>query len=470
MGVNDAYNSFISIVTFNHDTCFPHVKMSRKKSKNKPWITESIRHKNIMFRRYISKPTLDRKTKLSKYRCILNKVISHSKLSYYKRILQTRQHFARHTWAVLDELLNKKGNSVTKVPKIMYSNKTITNDIEIANAFNDYFSTIGNKLSNDISCDTDPTEFMHPGITNTIFLSPITYDEVLKEINSLNDGKLPGIDGIPPKVWTSVSHVIAPVLCHLFNLVLTTGIYPDALKVAKVIPIFKKGDSTLPENYRPISLLPCINKLLERSIEKRLRSFLNSNNILFDFQFGFRKHHDTSHALLETVNCIRNYLDNGENALGLYLDLKKAFDTVNHTILLDKLKNYGIRGNAFEIMHSYLSHRKQFLYVNGIYSTCSYVNVGVPQGSVLGPLLFLIYVNDIKIVVPNESLRLFADDTNVFVHDSNCTILVHKAHSVLKQLKTWFDANRLTLHLGKTNFSIFMPIAIFPMLVQTTLL
>ena len=296
---------------------------------------------------------------------------------------------------------------------------------------------------------------MQPSTLNTIFFSPITSNEIQQEIHSLKDDKSPGIDGINPKIWKSISYVISPVLCHIFNLVLTSGTYPDALKIAKVIPIYKAGGRDLPENYRPISLLPCINKLLERSIEKRLRLFFDDNNTLFDFQFGFRKGHNTSHTLLETINCVCTHLDNGENVLGLYLDLKKAFDTVDHNILLGKLYNYGIRGKAFEVMRSYLTNRKQFMYVNSTFSTCSNVNTGVPQGSVLGPLLFLIYVNDINNVVPNDSLILFADDTNAFVHDKNCTNLVHKAQSVLSCLKTWFDANKLTLHLGKTKFTIF---------------
>ena len=206
----------------------------------------------------------------------------------------------------------------------------------------------------------------------TLFLSPIIDDEIFKEIFSLKDGKSPGIDGITPKILKSISHVIVPILSHIFNLVLTSGIYPDALKVAKVIPIFKKGDRNQPENYRPISLLSCINKLLERSIEKRLRLFMENNSTLYDFQFGFRKCHDTSHALLETVNCIRTYLDNGHNVLGLYLDLRKAFDTVDHKIVLHKLSSYSICGNAYNVLASYLDNRKQCKWCSIKFFRCSY--------------------------------------------------------------------------------------------------
>lgn len=174
----------------------------------------------------------------------------------------------------------------------------------------------------------------------------------------------------------------------------------------KVIPLLKKGDPTLPENYTPISLLSCFNKLLETVIERRLRHFFTKNNIFYDFQFGFRAGHSTTHALLETVNTIRSHLDIGNNVLGLYLDLKKAFDTFDHSILLKKLHHYGIRGTAYDLMASYLHNRRQCIYVNNTYSTFLSVSTGVPQGSVLGPLLFLVYVNDIHKAIPNVSTRL----------------------------------------------------------------
>ena len=456
---NEAYNVFMSKLDSLHDAHFPKVKMSRKRLKNKPWITpgikKSIRHKNLLLRKYIDNPTPDKHAVLARYRGILNKSIRYSKSSYYKRLIEARHHSTQKTWAVLNELLNRKGKTVSAVNSIQYNNVTFSDDTDIANAFNDFFSTVGNKLGESISSNIHPRRFMYDSNVNTIFLSPITDDEILKGIFSLRNGKSPGIDEITPRILKSISHVIVPILCHIFNLVLTSGIYPDALKVAKVIPVFKKGDRNHPENYRPISLLSCINKLLERSIEKRFRQFMENNSTLFEYQFGFRKRHDTSHALLETVNYIRTYLDNGQNVLGLYLDLRKAFDTVDHRILLHKLYYYGIRGNAYNVIASFLDNRKQRTYVNGVLSNCADINIGVPQGSVLGPLLFLIYINDIHNVVPGESLRLFADDTNVFVHDNDCTNLVSKAQKVLGQLKIWFDSNKLTLHLGKTNFSIF---------------
>ena len=245
------------------------------------------------------------------------------------------------------------------------------------------------------------------------------------------------------------------ILVHIFNLAFTTGIYPNDLKIAKVLPLFKKGDRSLPENYRPISLLPCVNKLLEKCIDKRVRKYLTNNNVFYEYQFGFRKGYSTVHALLETVNTIRNYLNNGENVLGLYLDLKKAFDTVDHNILLHKLNVYGIRGCCNNLIRSYLSNRKQCMFVNGTYSDNMDISTGVPQGSVLGPLFFLIYINDVQNAVPDISLRLFADDTSIFLHHSTCANLIEEAKTIIIKLSNWFDSNKLTLHLGKTNYTIF---------------
>ena len=190
-------------------------------------------------------------------------------------------------------------------------------------------------------------------------------------------------------------------------------------------------------------------------IEGRLRKFLQKNNVFFEYQFGFRTGYSTCYALLEITNSIRSYLDKGKNVLGLYLDLKKAFDTVNHSILKSKLLNYGIRGACFDLLSSYLTNRVQYMFVNGTLSDVSNINTGVPQGSVLGPLLFLIYVNDIKNVTPDISIRLFADDTNVFLHDKSCDRLIDDTKTTIQKLKTWFDVNKLTVHLGKTNFTIF---------------
>ena len=234
------------------------------------------------------------------------------------------------------------------------------------------------------------------------------------------------------------------------------GVFPDIWKIAKVIPIFKKGDRTNEDNYRPISLLSCFEKILERLMCKRMLDFLKKHKILYKLQFGFRESHSTSLALIEAMNEIYSKLDEGKFVLGVFLDLKKAFDTIDHQILLKKLEHYGFRGVVNTWLSSYLSDRKQFTYVNGYCSNLGAINTGVPQGSVLGPILFTLYVNDMANAIQLQP-RLFADDTNIFASGRDNDALIYDTNIELQKLHTWFKANRLKLSIEKTSYCIYSP-------------
>jgi len=190
--------------------------------------------------------------------------------------------------------------------------------------------------------------------------------------------KSPGVDNIGPKILKEISSEIVPALTYIFNLSFSAGLVPESLKLAKVIPVFKKGDQTEPGNYRPISLLTIIDKILEKLMCTRLCEFLQKYKILYEFQFGFRKHHFTVLALLEAIDKIYQYIDKHEFVVGIYLNLQKAFDTVNHDILLYKLQNYGIRGVIHQWFGSYLSNRKQFTCIGDTCSHTGRITVGVP--------------------------------------------------------------------------------------------
>ena len=204
-------------------------------------------------------------------------------------------------------------------------------------------------------------------------------------------------------------------LCAIINLSLSEGVFPSLLKEANICPIFKKGDKFKCENYRPISLLSNVSKIFERIMYNRLENFLNETSQLYELQFGFRKRYSTNHALLSITEKIRESMDNKLFSCGVFIDLEKAFDTVNHDILLGKLEYYGIRGIANLWFKSYLSNRSQSVIINGECSSKEIITCGVPQGSILGPLLFLLYINDMYLSVNSSTVYHFADDTNLFL-------------------------------------------------------
>ena len=290
---------------------------------------------------------------------------------------------------------------------------------------------------------------------NSMYLRPVEVEEVLKLIIGLQIKKAGGDDNIKPQLLKACRNTLKEPIIHIINLSFTKGIVPDKLKIAKVIPIYKKDDKSIPNNYRPISLLSILNKVMEKLMYQRVIEFLNKFKIIYEYQFGFRKDHSTVQAVIEIVDNILEELDKNNIIAGIYLDLSKAFDTVDHKILLYKLKHYGIRGLPLDWFKSYLTNRTQYTFINGTKSNLQPVQYGVPQGSVLGPLLFLIYVNDVASATGPNKLRLFADDSNVFCIDKNASTLKNKMISVITSLSEWFSANKLTINMTKTAYTIF---------------
>ena len=227
------------------------------------------------------------------------------------------------------------------------------------------------------------------------------------------------------------------------------------MKIAKVIPIFKTGSSQDMTNYRPISTLTSFSKILEKIVHKRLYDFLDANQILYDNQFGFRRNHSTALAVIETIDRISESMDSHKQTLGVFLDLSKAFDSIRHDILLDKLSHYGIRGLPLEWFRSFLTNRFQFVSYAGSISDLLPILCGVPQGSILGPLLFLIYINDVSHSSKTLNFILFADDTSAFLSSSRVLHLFQDMTLELNHLSNWFCANFLLLNIKKSNYVLF---------------
>ena len=305
------------------------------------------------------------------------------------------------------------------------------------------------------NCDKSFHDFLKEPNQQSLFLMPTNEEEVLSIIHFLKIGKSPGCDTISNSLVKNLAAEIVQPLVHIFNLSLTNGIVPREMKVAKVVPIFKKGDPKLLTNYRPISLLISFSKILEKLIYVRTVKFLNSSKMFSNFQFGFREKHTTTHAILHFINKVSYAMDNHMHTLGIFLDYSKAFDRVDHKILLRKLSHYGVRGAALDWFRSYLADRQQFVSINGFDSELQNVSCGVPQGSLLGPLLFILYINDFQYSSDVLSFNLFADDSSIFFSHKDAQVLVQTVNSELRNITSWIHANKLSLNLTKTNYMIY---------------
>ena len=462
---NEAFDKFQCIITECFNDNFPLVKLSRKRQQDKKWITKSLkksaRFKNKLYKRWIKTKNSEDKENYLKYKRIFKSVSQQAESDYYSKLFDSRTNTIKQLWLNLNSICSLKSNKKkTDISKLCFDNIEITDKTDICNALNTYFCGVGQDLVDKLqqANKNDSENFLNYlpiSQVNSMVCESIDDEELIRIINGLNPSKSAGYDNIGPRLLKRILPQIVQPLLFIFNLSFSTGVFPDALKIAKVVPIFKKDDPHLPCNYRPISLLSIFSKIMEKLMHKRLYAYLQSYKLLYDYQFGFRKHHGTSLALIEVIDTIYNHLDNKEKTVGIYLDLQKAFDTVNHDILIQKLSKYGIRGTLLQWFKSYLTNRKQFITIDSVKSDIQYITCGVPQGSVLGPLLFLIYINDIQNAVPEAKLKLFADDTNLFIFGETLTEICTKANILLGDLNRWFVANKLSLNVLKTCYSVF---------------
>lgn len=457
-GVNEAYDYFTDTVVSAIDKNSTEIKFNSKHRKLKPWLTlgliKSIKNRNklkLQVNKYHRNISLLNKYKL--YRNTLNMLIRQTKKDYYTNKLSEHKGNTKKIWQTINESMNSKNRSKTSF-NIIHDGQNIESAEQVANLMCDYFTKIGENMAFRIKNDEKvlPNRRLNP---SGIFLYPVGEHELLVNIDKLRNSSAPGNDNIQAKTLKTISSFITKPLAYIFNMCFTSGIFPDKMKISVGVPVYKGGNRTSLDNYRLLSLVDNLTKLLEMSIKKRLVEHLNFNKLLSPYQFGFKEGVGTEDALYEVTKNIYNSVDNNKKQVAIFLDLAKAFDSISHKILLTKLYNYGIRGVAYDLLSSYLQNRKLYVRIDSKESEMRSYCYSIPQGTILGPILFSVYINELLYLDTSAKIVSYADDTVVLVNAIDWQEVEREAVIVFSRIKQWLDENSLTLNITKTKFICF---------------
>ena len=376
-----------------------------------------------------------------------------AKENYFTNKFNSCKNNAKLTWNTINSVIRSKSKDLTINLTDEFNNPI--NKEEVPNKFVDYFTNIATKLSSELPIsEQNATSYLTDRIQNSFVYIPSSSLEIMKTITDLkSNGK--GIYKISTEVLEFSKSTIGPYLAHIFNKCVTQGYFPHELKIGCITPIFKSGERKNIQNYRPVCSLSPFSKIFERLIYNRMYSFLEKNDILSNTQYGFRKKRSTESALINYINNIHNGLNKKHYVTSIFMDLSKAFDVIDHSILKPKLEHYGFRGIFLEFILSYVQDRQYFVSSNGFKSPTKTVNIGVPQGSILGPLLFLIYINDMK----NSSIILhflqYADDSTITFSSNNLKNCIDVMKTECNKVLEWLIANKLIINLNKTFIMVF---------------
>ena len=452
-----AYSRFKRAIDMHFTSNFKFHTFAMTYKNRYPWLSAALRTqiklKNAKHKEALKSNDQTVKDEYKNIKRELHSSLRNSEISYYSNQLDLHRLDVGKRWKVLREILNMNNPSSKKKLIFDINNKTTTDPNEIATGFNNFFVTIGPQLAKNIKSNINPLSYVK-SVNNSMVLTDVTSTEVRNVIASLKNSSS-GYDEFPPFVGKACVEAYIKPLTHLINVSLKSGVFPSELKLAKVVPIFKAGDTSAINNYRPISVLSFFSKVYEKIVYNHVLDFVDDNNVLYDYQYGFRHSHSTQQAIITLIDRISKSLDKGDIAIIILLDLKKAFDTVDHRILLRKLYAYGIRGTLLKWFESYLTGRTQYVAFNGTNSDTHYVKCGVPQGSILGPLLFILYMNDICSVSKLLFTLLYADDTCVLLSGKDLDDLIAVLNVELISLSVWLKSNKLSLNTQKTFFMVF---------------
>ena len=439
--------------------------MSNRHSKffYKPWVdshlTTEIRYKNSLYK---TKKKLNNEINNINYKRQKNKVtnlIRNKKAKYFKDYFEKYKNDTSRMWTGINLALEQSKRKRT-LPDVIYDldGQPVQTPLQKANTFAKYFQSVPQNAINKISkSNWHFKDYLHKFEPNSRYL--MLYDcctaEVKKHIMQLKDSSSTGPVLIPNKFLKLIANNIALPMSWAINKSLRTGYFPEQLKVGRQTPVFKSGEHSV-QNFRPITVCSSFSKIVEKIVRDRLHNFLKSCNLLNDAQFGFRKGHSTVHATMNLLESTLDGLDTKLKVGGVYLDISKAFDCVDHDILLSKLEYYGIRDTALLWFGSYLSNRMQYVEVNGCKSEVYRTNISVPQGGVLSATLFILFTNDIVNATNKLKFSIYADDTCLIIsveRDDYDQLLRQELNKVLD----WFSANKLLLNINKTEYTFFGP-------------
>ncbi|XP_050297638.1 probable RNA-directed DNA polymerase from transposon BS isoform X1 [Anthonomus grandis grandis] len=430
--------------------------------QNNDWITPDllilIKEKELAYKKYKKAPENNNfKLNFTRLKNSLNNKIKALKNAYFKNKWAQAAQNTRKQWDTINLFLNNNSTK-SNINQIEINGLLENDDKKIADSLNKYFTEVGATIIEDMRTDTKnilKQDFKEIKCDNSIFFEPTDSNEISNIILSLKRNAAPGHDKITILDLTNIKEYILNILVILINNAFNIGEFPPDLKISKVCPIHKYGPKTQLNNYRPISIISVFSKIIETVIKRRMMSFIEKY-ISYDlYQYGFLKNSSTLSATIDLLNYVSANLDQGKIVIAVFVDLRKAFDVVNHDILLNKLEEMGFRGSALSLIGSYLLNRRQYVHVNNKESNILTFNCGVPQGSVLGPLLYSLYVLSLWVAGLDAQYYTFADDTVLLYSDNDCDRLVNRVNDDLTKYSQWLLQNNLKINLDKTKYILF---------------